>query len=385
MRKIVTAVIILSVFALVLAHFTVRRDRPVADNSHKIQYEDLVGRKVWIAKDVRRIVLLRSKDIYLLAALLGDELPERLAGWGPDLKVDDAELYARLMTRFPRLGTITVTGDVYSDGLNVEQLCGMGADLIIADKYMIDQGRKYTDTMNSAGLPVVYLDGSSDPLTGPQRGILLLGKILGREQRARDIADYISGQLQLAVSRIESNAPPAPRVYLEAGLLGPEGYGQSYGVSSTTGRPTSWGMVLRALKVRNVAEGLVVGMAPISPEALLKADPEIVVITGQNWSRYKSPGSMTLGFNVDPAEARRRLLAFTARPGWSLISAVRNRRVYSVFHNTVSPTLFCGVQALAKDCYPELFRDLDPEKNMRTFFERFMPIAYDGAWMCGLE
>ena len=385
MRKVVTTVLVLSVLALVTANLVSCRENSGGGHGQKVQYEDLVGRKVWIAKDVRRIVLLRSKDIYLLAALLGDELPERLVAWGPDLKVDDAELHKRLLARFPLLRDIVVTGDVYSDGLNVEQLAQIGADLIIADKYMIDRGFRYTETMDSTGLPVVYLDGSSDPLTGPQKGIRLLGRLLDRQDRAREIADYIDDQVRLAVSRVESNAPPAPSVYLEAGHLGPEGYGQCYGFSGAARQQNSWGAILRALKVRNVAEGRVVGMAPINPESLLKADPEIVVVTGQNWSRFKSPGAMQLGFSVDAADACRLLQGFTTRPGWDLLSAVRNRRVYGVFHNTVSPTVFSGVQALAKDCYPDLFRDVDPEKNLRTFFDRFMPIAYDGTWMCGLE
>ena len=49
----------------------------------KAVFKDLVGRDVRITRDVRRIVLPRSKDIYLLAVLLGDELSDRLAAWVP--------------------------------------------------------------------------------------------------------------------------------------------------------------------------------------------------------------------------------------------------------------------------------------------------------------
>lgn len=383
MKKPAAVVLLLgAALALVLASLAAHRKAPAAAAGGTVAYDDLVGRRVRIPRDVRRIVLLRSKDVYLLAALLGEDLPDRLAAWGSDLKSDDAELYRRLLERFPRLAEIPVTGDVYSDALDVEQLALLGADLILADKYMLDRGFAYTKRMDEVGLPVVYLDGSSDPLTGPQRGIRLLGRLLGREPRAEAVAEYMDRQVQLAVSRIASNAPPAPSVYLEAGALGPGGYGQCYGPGADR-RQTSWGAILRALRVRNIAEGRVVGMAPIHPEALLAADPDIVVITGQNWTRYESPGAMRLGFNVTPAEARRLLEGFVARPGWNLLSAVKAGRVFSVFHNTVSPTVFSGVQALAKYCYPELFADVDPEANLKEFYGRFMPIAYDGTWMCG--
>ena len=385
MRKVFTATLLLAVLALILACFVSRRKTVGGDDSQKIQYEDLVGRKMRIAKDVRRIVLLRSKDIYLLAALLGDELPNRLVAWGPDLKVDDAEVYKRLLERFPHLGEITVTGDVYSDGLDVEQLVRIGADLIIGDKYMIDRGYKYTEKLDSTGLPVVYLDGSNDPLTGAQNGIRLLGKILNRRDRAQAISKYLDDQIGLVVSRIESNAPPPPSVYIEAGDRGPAEYSQTYGHFGASPQQTSWGAILKTLKVRNIADGRVVGMAPINPEALLKADPDIIVLTGQNWSQFKNSGGMQLGFNVNIDDARHLLHAFTGRPGWNLLSAVKNRRVYSVFHSTVSPTVFSGVQALAKYCYPDLFRDVDPERNLKEFYDRFMPIAYEGTWMCSLD
>ncbi|MBI5818354.1 MAG: ABC transporter substrate-binding protein [Verrucomicrobia bacterium] len=356
-----------------------------ATTDGKILHTDLAGRKVWISKNVKRIALLRSKDIYLLASLLGEELPAKLVAWGPDLKMDDVQVYERLVARFPKLRDITITGSVYTDSLNVEQLAQLQLDLVIADKFMLDRGYRYIEKLNAAGLPVVYLDGSTDPLTGPQNGILLLGKVLGKEERSRAIAGFINDQIRQTVSRIESHAPRPPSVYLEAGHLGPQGYGQCYGYVGTSKRQTSWGAILQALKVRNIADGRVVGMAPINPEALLKADPDIIVITGQNWSRWKAPGSMQLGYDVSVADARRLLRGFTERPGWNLLSAVKNRKLYSVFHNTVSPTIFSGIHALAKYCYPGLFGDTNPEKNLREFYDLFMPIAYDGTWMCSLE
>lgn len=385
MKKVIIAFLVFATIALACAIMTINSKPASACGRDMIEYTDLVGRKVLIKKDVRRIVLLRSKDVYLLAALLGDDLPARLCAWGPDLKVDDAEVYKRLTARFPGLAKTTVTGDVYSDGLSVEQLLQLAPDLVIADKYMIERGYKYTGRIEAAGLPVAYLDGSSDPLTGPQRGLRFLGKVLNKEARAEEISSFIDRRIQSVVSRIATNKPPAPSVYLEAGHLGPEGYGQSYGYSGVNREHTSWGTILQALQVRNIADGRVVGMAPISPEALLAANPEIVVITGQNWARFRSPGAMQLGFNVKPGEAAGLLEGFTRRPGWELISAVRDRRVYSVFHNTVSPTVFSAVEALGKYCYPGLFPDIDPDTSLHDFYVRFMPIALDGTWACSLE
>ena len=139
---------------------------------------------------------------------------------------------------------------------------------------------------------------------------------------------------------------------------------------------------MRALKVRNIADGVVARQAPIHPEYLLRADPDIIVITGQNWS---NPGSMRLGCNVSPEEARACLEGFLARPGWAQLSAVKNKRVYGVFHNTCAITVFASIQALAKSCYPGLFGDIDPEVGLREFHERFLPIEPGGTWACSIR
>jgi len=388
MRKASATTLLILAFALASAGLWLNQDSAESINpvgSGKALHTDLAGRQVWISKDVQRIVLPRSKDIYLLAVLLGAELPGKLAAWGPDLEIDDAEFYRLLVARFPQLQKIPVTGSVYSDSLDVEQMLLLQPDLVILDKFMLDRGYRYINRLEAAGLPLVFLDSSSDPLNGPQQGLLLLGEVLGKQGRARAIVEYIDGQIRQVISTIEGHAPAPPSLYLESGNLGPNEYGQTYGSFGVSGQQTSWGTILKALRVRNIAEGRVVGMASINPEALLQADPDVIVITGQNWSRWKAPGSMQLGFNVDKAEACHLLRGFTARPGWQLLSAVRKHRVYGVFHNTVSPTVFSGIQALAKASYPHLFANLDPEKNLGVFYARFMPLPYQGTWMCTLK
>lgn len=388
MKKPLIMIMLTATLALILAIcFCLRRPRVQSQQEHpvtadKTSYTDLVGRNVELSRDVNRIILPRSKDIYLLAALLGEELPVKLIAWGPDLEKDDAEVYQQLVTRFPKLRDIPVTGSVYTDALDAEQIIHLNPDLIILDKFMLDRGYKYVDRLEAAGLPVVYLDGSNDPFTGPQKGILLLGEILGKRERAQQIAAYVNDQLELVRSRIEANTAAPPSVYLEQGYLGPDKYADTYGSLASSGKYTSWGTILHALKVKNIADGLVARQAPINPEYVLSANPDVIVITGQNWS---NPGSMRLGYNVKREDSLALLSAYLNRPGWSDLTAVKNKRVYAVFHNTCAITIFSGIQALAKCCHPGRFNDTDPEGNLREFHERFMPIPYSGTWTCRIE
>ena len=34
---------------------------------------------------------------------------------------------------------------------------------------------------------------------------------------------------------------------------------------------------------------------------------------------------------------------------------------------------------------PELFKDMDPEKNLAEFFDKYMPVKLDGVWTFELD
>lgn len=342
-------------------------------------FVDLAGREAVAPAKVERVILPRSKDIYLLASLLDRELADKLIAWGPDLAKDDAEVFAKLVATFPRLGRIPLTGSIYRDAVDPEQILVLRPDLVILDKFVLDRGYRFPARLEAAGLPVVYLDGSNDPFTGPQRGVELLGRMLGKSKRAEEIVRFVDEQIDLVLSRLDSMPEEsAPSVYLEQGYLGPGKCGDTYG-SLAGGGYTSWGTILHALRVRNIADGLVARQAPVQPELVLSADPEVIVITGQNWS---NPDSMRLGCDVSRGDARKALAAYASRPGWTGLSAVKHGRVHAVFHNTCAITVFAGIQALAKACYPERFADLDPERNLREFHRRFLPFNAEGTWAC---
>ncbi len=354
---------------------------PAADE--KVTITDLAGRTVVLKKDIQRIVLLRSKDIYQLAALLGDELPKRLVAWGPDLKKDDNEGYKKITEKYPELINLPESGDVYDEALSPEQVMKFKPDLVIMDKFLIDGGYKYVEKFEASGLPCIYTDETSDPLKGPQNSIALLGKVLGKEERGNEILQFANEKIDSVLTRIDKLTAPPPSVYLEQGNTGPSKFGATYGGTGNPKKYNSWGAILKRLKVNNIADGVASGQVPINPEYVLRANPDLIVITGQNWTAV--PDSMKLGYYSTPADAQKLLNGFLKRPGWSGLNAVENKRIYSVFHATSQVFIFSCIEALAKYCYPEEFKDLNPEKDLKEYYDRFMPISYSGIWMLGIS
>lgn len=61
-------------------------------------------------------------------------------------------------------------------------------------------------------------------------------------------------------------------------------------------------------------------------------------------------------------------------------------RIHAIWHQLYnSPYHFAALQQLAKWLYPEEFQDLDPERALREFHQKFLPIEYTGAFWGSLR
>ena len=345
---------------------------------------DLAGRSVGLGREIRRIVLIRGRDIYELAALLGDDLPKRLVAIGPDLRTADRDAYDVFTARYPSLAHLPETGDIFKDAVSVEQIIDLRPDLVVMDSFMIERGYKCVARLQEAGLPLLFLDTSGDPLSGPQRSLRLLGSVLGDKprQRADEMASIADGRISLVLSRIDKLSRSKPSVYLETGGH-PSRPGVSYGGYGNPRHYSSWGEILHRLGVKNIADGVIANMGQLNPEFILQSDPDIIVITGQSWSNQ---GLLHLGYGARAEPAIKILAEIQNRPGWNSLSAVKNRRICAVYHNFSMRIFdFVCIEKLAKVFYPDVFQDIHPEKDFQGFHNRFMPVPLDGVWMLPTE
>lgn len=355
----------------------------VPKKTETVTVTDMAGRTVKIKTPVERIILVRSRDIYELAVLLGDELPEKLVAWGPDIKTADKDAYLKFTSKYPKLRSLPEVGSIFSDAVNPEQVLSLDPDLVIMDIFMIERGYKSVDKLQQAGLPLLFLDGSGDPLSSPQKSLRVLGKVLGKEKRANEVVNFVDEQIELVVEKLKKIRKPIPKVYIETGDQGPGKFGSTYGGYGTPTKYASWGAVMEQCRVNNIADGIVKNMAPINPEYVITADPDIIFISGADWT---APMSMRLGYLAKEEASRKLLAGFTNRPGWSGLTAVKNKRVYSLFHGFVMHIFdFAGYQGMAKLCYPEEFKDVNPEKNLKEFHDKFLPIEYSGIWTLSIK
>ena len=95
---------------------------------------------------------------------------------------------------------------------------------------------------------------------------------------------------------------------------------------------------------------------------------------------------MAMGIGISQADAQRRLAGFVKRKGWADIPAVKNKRVYGIYH-TASRSLadLASAQFIAKTLYPQQFADIDPNKTYLDFYRKYLPVVPDGTFYIQLK
>jgi iron complex transport system substrate-binding protein len=339
---------------------------------------DMAGRQVRLKGNIKRIVLLRGRDVYEVSALIGGQIPTEVVGWGSEIQKSDNDAYDAYCRRYPSLKRIPLISDGNgADASCAEQLVTLKPDLVIADIFMIKRGYASVATFEKMGLPLFFVDESSDPLVSPQQSLLALGNALGETGRAEQIVGYVNKRYQQINNRIAKLSGPEPSIYLESGSTGFRTYGNAYNSSYSLGK------LLAHVRVSNISANMPASMVSVSPEFVLKSNPDIIVVTGANW---QMPGAIHLGYSANAADVQASLAAYAQRPGWQTLKAARSKRMYTFFQGfSMHIFAYIAYEELAKAAYPNNFRDIDPEADFKKFHQLFLPVSYSGAWTAQIK
>ena len=346
--------------------------KSTTDDVETVEYTDMLGRQVTLKKNIQRIVLLRTMDIYMLVPLLGEELDDKLIAVGTDFAQGDIDGYKKFSEVYD-LTKLVNLGSVYSDdGISVESVMLLKPDIVIVDAHFKE--RASVKKMIEVGLPVVFTDLEPDPFFSGQKSMKMLGAMLGVADKANEMADYATARINATLKRVDdllATGITHPVIYIEQGNMDPEEIGMTDGDIKS-----SWGMVWYRLGADNIGIGS--DFQAMNPEKVLSANPDLIVIGGKNWNQ--TANIMRLGFYTDAQAASDHLGEYvTKRPGWSDLKAIKNHRLHAIYYGYYDKAYnFAGFEAMAKMLYPEAFADVDPEKDLKEFFEKYMPFSYSG-------
>lgn len=313
---------------------------------------DAAGRVINVRQNPKRVVTLNKNAAEILRMMGAADRIVGVSDWIP--KNPDY---------WPELAKARNVGK-FNDP-DVEAIAELKPDLLLC--YQSSPGPGFEDKMHAAGIQVLRLELYR--IGALPRDVEALGRIFGREDKAREYLDWLKVRMDDITRRVDASLkaePQRPKVYLEA-----------YAEFAACG--SSSGMHERLLFAggRNIGEGLQGNASPVSPEWLLAEQPWAVIkMTSQNGAYSQDgPGGMVY-----------QRAALMARTGWDKTPAGKAGRVYLMTTDVTSGgASVVGIAHMAKWLHPAAFADLDPNLWHREYIERFQGRPWRGVYVHSAE
>jgi iron complex transport system substrate-binding protein len=276
-----------------------------------IRLTDGLGRSIELAAPAQRIVSIAPSNTEILFALgAGKQVVgrEELSDYPAEAK------------------NVTSIGSVFQK-INTEAIVALKPDLILAAEINSPEQVKALEDLK---LTVYYLQ---NPKTFDDlyTNLETVGKLTGRSVEATKLNQSLKARYD-AVTKKVAAAKNAPTVFYEIDATDPT---KPY----TSGPGTFIDLVIGLAGGKNIGAELKGAFAQISSEELVKQNPNIIVL-----------GDALYGVTPE---------SVAQRPGWSALSAIKDKQVFAFDDNLISrpgPRLIDGLEQMAQLLHPELFK-----------------------------
>jgi iron complex transport system substrate-binding protein len=305
---------------------------------------DMAGRRVSLPENLQRVYVASPPEHLLVYAID----PGLLVGLNFPVKESDRLFLDPDFCRLPVIGGYFGQGNTP----NMEILLKTRPELVIYwDKNPL--GEKFEAFMAKFDIPVAHVN--LEALTGYPHAMRVLGRLLAREERTRELATYAERMLDDILTKVAAiPVEKRPKVYYAEGADG----------LSTDGEG-SWHAELIGLgggrNVHRSGQQGLYGMEKISIEQVLLYQPEVIFVQERSFFER-----------------------IFSEPQWSKMPAVMNGRVYLIpkrpfnwFDRPPSFMRILGLQWVAAKLHPEIFGD-DLVEKARDFYRVFLRVDLSG-------
>lgn len=341
----------------------------------KIDITDILGRKISLEKPAQHVMLGFYFEDYI--AITGPTAIDRLKaislnywkGYRP-LQYD---AYVKIA---PKIADLADIGDADAGTMSAEKIIASQPDVVILSAGQYKYLGASAQTIEQVGIPLVVVDYNAQTVEKHVASTLIIGKVMGEEERAAKLAEQYKAGVDDTLSRIGRASAQKKKVYVELGQKGATEFGNTYGKGM-------WAGVVDAAGGLNIAEGQIASWGPLNPEYVLSAKPEAIFITASEW--VSLPDAVLMGFDIPKETTRARAAPFLERAGWADIPAVKQGEVHVIYHGgtrTLYDYIF--LRYIAKVLHPELFADVDPQAELDAYYRANLPVTPNGTFMLKL-
>jgi len=278
-----------------------------AHAAEPVTIRDAFDRRVTIPAPPQRIVPIFASNVEIVASL---GLADRIVG-------------IEAFTRYPRevVGRPLVGGRL---GFSVDAVVALKPDLVVVTPSR-QAANQLVDPMERLGVPiVVFLQRSVPEILA---NIRLMGRIAGVPERGEDVVARFEARLAAVRRKVEGLERPS--TIMITGRLG-------NGLLLVAREGTYTGDAMVMAGARFALSGTAT-LAQVSPEAILNADPDVLLWAGNE----------------------RDLEDLIARPGWADMRAVRSGRARTVSRVELlipGPRTIDGIEHLAAVFHPDAMK-----------------------------
>ena len=343
---------------------------------------DALGRIVTVDLPVKRVAVNFNFEEF--TAVAGVE------GWSKVVGISRAPwegwrpvIFDRYKAVIPNHASMPDIGHTDDGSFSAEKIIGLKPDVLLLSEWAYRALATQVGQIEGAGIPIVIIDYNAQLLERHLASTRALGKVMGREARAEELAglyeqEYNDVLARVAKAKAKAAGVRPKKVYVELGQAGADTVGNTY-------NHTMWGKIVTTLGAQNIATGKIPGpWGPLNAEAVIAENPDLIVFTASSW--VGKPKAVRTGYDVTPEQTRAGLKPYAERPGWTELKAMKTGEVNAVEHGLCRALYdFVGMQYLAKRLYPEQFADVDPVANLKAYHEKYLPIAFSGTWMLPLK
>jgi len=342
-----------------------------------VELTDALGRKVKVNTPVQRVVINFNYEEF--TAVAGKDGWKKVVGmsrtpwegWRP-------AIFSRYAAVIPNLQSMPDVGHSDEGTFSAEKIIALKPDVLFIAEWTFNALKTARDQIEAAGIPIVVIDYNAQLLERHLASTRAIGKVMGTEARAEELASLYEREYKNILARIAKAGGATKKVYVELGQAGPETVGNSYS-------GTMWGKLITTLSADNLADGKLPGpWGPINAEAVIAENPDLIFIAGSSW--VNKPKAVKTGYEATTEITRQSLTPYAQRAGWANLKAVKSGEIHAIEHGLCRTLFdFVAMQYIAKRLYPDAFRDVDPEVSFRSYHEKYLPVAYSGVWMLPLK
>ncbi len=295
-------------------------------------------------------------------------LPERIAviGYGPFMPLHMLYMFPEGVEKtvgfeanqYPEKEFISLIDPDYDEKRKLSRRPGLEEIASLEPDLVVMKGSRSHPTSDSLAIldiPVFYLSLETPELFFTD--LEKIGKILGNEERAEDITNYYREwmeKIQKRTDGIKESEKPSVLIFL---------YKSRSGQTAIHVPPKSWMQTIQTE---------LAGGKPAWLEAGLMGDGWTVVNFEQaaSWNPDKI---IVIPWQIPYPE--KAVAALKSDPRWRMLKAVQNDEFYvfpkDIFSwDTPGPRWALGLIWMARTLYPERFKDVEMEQEIRKFFKR---------------